>query len=433
LATNVNSRGRASERPRRSTGELYDAIWTAELPAIMDERDERAPAVADSVARLILMAMAKHTNPTRDQVLGPAREWQCFASVATLAELAGASERQAQRVLRVFEREGLIERLEQGRRPGRPRKGEVPGQARPSTWCLRPDRWPARTLKNRTGIVAISSDSRNSLPVPVEVPSVPAQFSENSTGTGPGRPEILPVVSPELFNRLTPRDDEPGTEPARAAARAGIFPGVSAPGFESEAATTSEPRQVALPLTSAVGLPVHAPVATGDTSLDAALDAGRRLWRAVRDPLLRPDVGLASAVVARLRNTGTSSYDPSHGHLVLEGALLPQDLEDPLITQALAVAAGGQLITVHLAGSRNAEPGAPPDVAPPHPVDGQVGATDTRSAVERWAADRAYLVSRGVPEERLRRMEYDMLGAGHCQVCQTLAFEDPLPQAVNSQ
>src|SRR5262249_51904031 len=150
----------------------------------MDERDERAPAVAESVARLVLMAMAKHTNPTRDQVLGPAREWQCFASVATLAELAGASERQAQRVLRVLEREGLIERLDQGRRPGRPRKNEAPGQARPSRWCLRPDRWPARGLKNRTGIVAISGEARNSLPVPEEVAPVPAGFPENSTGTG---------------------------------------------------------------------------------------------------------------------------------------------------------------------------------------------------------------------------------------------------------
>ena len=59
---------RGSERPRRHTGEIVDAIWEAELPAVMDERDERAAAVAEPVARLVLMAMARFTNPTRDQV-----------------------------------------------------------------------------------------------------------------------------------------------------------------------------------------------------------------------------------------------------------------------------------------------------------------------------------------------------------------------------
>ena len=151
---------RVSERPRRHTGEIVDAIWEAELPAVMDERDERAAAVAEPVARLVLMAMARFTNPTRDQVYGPTGEWRCWASVATIAELAGASERQVQRVLRVFEHEHYIDRVDQGRRPGRPRKGEEPGQARPSTWCLRPDQWQQRPLRNRTGVVAISNDQR---------------------------------------------------------------------------------------------------------------------------------------------------------------------------------------------------------------------------------------------------------------------------------
>jgi hypothetical protein len=110
---------RVSERPRRHTGEIVDPIWEAELPVVMDERDEPAVAVAEPVARLVLMAMARFTNPSRDQVYGPTREWRCWASVATIAELAGASERQVQRVLRVFEREHYIERVDQGRRPAR--------------------------------------------------------------------------------------------------------------------------------------------------------------------------------------------------------------------------------------------------------------------------------------------------------------------------
>ena len=188
---------RVPERPRRHTGEIVDAIWEAELPAVMDERDERAAAVAEPVARLVLMAMARFTNPTRDQVYGPTGEWRCWASVATIAELAGASERQVQRVLRVFEREHYIERVDQGRRPGRPRKGEEPGQARPSTWCLRPDQWRQRPLRNRTGVVAISNDQRNSLPVPAEVPSTPVGLPGNATGTGRAGAEIAPVSSPE--------------------------------------------------------------------------------------------------------------------------------------------------------------------------------------------------------------------------------------------
>jgi hypothetical protein len=74
------------ERPKRSSGELYDSIWAAELPPIMDERDSRAAAVAPVVARMVLMAMASFTNPNRDQVLGLAKTWQCFAAVATIAE-----------------------------------------------------------------------------------------------------------------------------------------------------------------------------------------------------------------------------------------------------------------------------------------------------------------------------------------------------------
>jgi hypothetical protein len=120
---------------------------------------------------------------------------------------------------------------------------------------------------------------------------------------------------------------------------------------------------------------------------------------------------------------------------VLEGALLPQDLEDPLLAEALAAAAGGRAITLHLIGAVSRDPSEPEQLPAAHTADDQPGISDTRSPEERWAADRAYLASNGVPEERLSRLEYDMLGAGHCQVCQMLALEDSaaadvVPEAV---
>ncbi len=162
------------------------------------------------------MAMARFTNPNRDQVYGPTREWRCWASVATIAEMAGAWERQVQRVLRLFERERYIERVDQGRRPGRPRKGQTPGQARPSTWCLRPDQWRQRALRNRAGVVAISGDQRNSLPVREDVPSVPVGLPGNQTGTGRGGAEIVPVSSPEPGTPGTVKETELENKPGRA-------------------------------------------------------------------------------------------------------------------------------------------------------------------------------------------------------------------------
>ncbi|MBV9602602.1 MAG: hypothetical protein JOZ87_37885 [Chloroflexi bacterium] len=181
-----------------------------------------------------------------------------------------------------------------------------------------------------------------------------------------------------------------------------------------------EPRQVALPLTGAVGLPAGAGVALPSNSPETLLEAGRQLWRAVRDPLLRGDVNVPPVLVARLRNTGTASFDAVTGVLVLEGALLPEDLEEPLILQALAAAAGGRSVTLQLVGPASPSPRAPGESRGPSGVD---SSPDVRSPEERWAADREFLVSKGVPEERLRRLEYDMLGASHCEVCQMLALE----------
>jgi hypothetical protein len=44
--------------------------------------------------------------------MGPTRAWRCWASAATIAEIASAPRRQVQRILKVFEREGYIDRVE---------------------------------------------------------------------------------------------------------------------------------------------------------------------------------------------------------------------------------------------------------------------------------------------------------------------------------
>ena len=252
--------GRNGERPRRSTGELYDAIWAAELPPIMDERDTRAPAVSPAVARMVLLAMASFTNPNRDQHLGTAKTWQCFAAVATIAERADVSERQVQRVLRVLEYDGYIELTVQARRPGRPRKDQAAGRGRPNTWCLRPERWPLRVLKNRTGVVAISADHPAPVrrtdadkcgeipPVPVEVATTPESFPRNSTGTGgEGAEKPTGVVTRTRSTSELLKDENPINKPAVAAA--------PTHGIEDEILSNAgRDHQVALPLTGAMAL-----------------------------------------------------------------------------------------------------------------------------------------------------------------------------------
>jgi hypothetical protein len=106
---------------------------------------------------------------------------------------------------------------------------------------------------------------------------------------------------------------------------------------------------------------------------------------------------------------------------VLEGALLPQDLEVPLVAEALDAVAGGRAITLHLAGSVSSHLSDAEQLRAAHTVDDQPGVPDTRSPEERWAADRAYLAANGVAEETLRKREYEMLGAGHCADCQAVA------------
>jgi Helix-turn-helix domain len=259
---------RAADRPKRSTGELYDAIWCAELPPILDEHDRRAAVATEQVARLVLMAMARHNNPNRDQVYGPAREWQCFASVATIAEHVNTSERQVQRVLRTLERAGYIELLHRARRPGRPRNGDDPRRAG-NTWCLRPDRWPTRSIGNRAGIGLVSGAPAEIEPVPAEDATGPARYPGNGAGTGAGGAEFVPVLSPEPGTFLTHGDDQHHDEPAppdRARPRAGArWEEWETLGGRSDETTAH--RVAALPRVGVVALRAPPPVAPTRTAL----------------------------------------------------------------------------------------------------------------------------------------------------------------------
>jgi hypothetical protein len=135
---------------RRHSAELYDAIWELEVPPIIVTNGQGAGrlnrdgdptiAVGPTAVRLVLMAMARHTNPGRDQVRGSAGEWRCCPTVDTIAQLADVSERQVQRVLSAFVELGYIEVEQPGIRAGRQR---VP---RPTWWRLRPDLWPRRAV-----------------------------------------------------------------------------------------------------------------------------------------------------------------------------------------------------------------------------------------------------------------------------------------------
>jgi hypothetical protein len=122
------STGDAGDSPprRRHSAELYDAIWSLDLP--------RVPKVTPAAVRLVLLAIAKYTNPTRD-----GGQFRCCPSVETIAMLAEVCERQVQRVLARFIELGYIEVETTGVRAGRGRP------ARPGWWRLRPDRWPQRT------------------------------------------------------------------------------------------------------------------------------------------------------------------------------------------------------------------------------------------------------------------------------------------------
>ncbi|MBV9172505.1 MAG: hypothetical protein JOZ81_20730, partial [Chloroflexi bacterium] len=322
---------RLSAPQKWHTGALYDAIWEFDLPPIVLTEGKRAGRVdthgqpvlevSETAQRLVLMAMAKHTNPTRDR-----GRYRCCPTVDRLATLTGVLARQVQLVLKTQKDLGYITEERQGMRAGRNRP------ARPSWWELHPDRWPRRTLDGREAGFATNGDL-----VMVAKPATDGHEAGHVTnGWSRSRP-LENVDGREAGFTLTRNSGtrntgaKPIDEPARAAARAELAEDASTPDSHAEMLVDPEPRQVALPLTGAVGLPAGAGVALPSNSPETLLEAGRQLWRAVRDPLLRGDVNVPPVLVARLRNTGTASFDAVTGVLVLEGALLPEDLEEPLI------------------------------------------------------------------------------------------------------
>lgn len=220
-----------------SNGTLVVQVMYADLPPVMDPRDERARAVAETAARLVLVAMATFTNPTRDQRHGPARMWQCWATEQTIAERAGVSDRQVQRVIRAYVRLGWIDELRVGRPAGRPRQGQEARPATPSLWALRPDRWALRGSKeiatNSSPFRAIGSSDGIS-PVPAEIVPVPGLNRDESGAAEMG--ELTGARYPELKSTGNLKENLE-SEPARAARDIqATLPGVAAVLVDDEGA-----------------------------------------------------------------------------------------------------------------------------------------------------------------------------------------------------
>src|SRR5919199_2956484 len=145
--TGVVSTQAATAASRHHTGELYDAIWALAVPPLVVTDGKRAGRlrrdgrpvveVGPTAVRLVLMAMAKHTNPSRDQGV-----FRCCPTMEKIAELADVSQRVAQLVVARCVELGYIEVEQPGLRAGRNRP------ARPAWWRLCPDRWPRRALNS---------------------------------------------------------------------------------------------------------------------------------------------------------------------------------------------------------------------------------------------------------------------------------------------
>jgi hypothetical protein len=202
---------------RRHSAELYDAIWELEVPPIIVTNGQGAGrlnrdgdptiAVGPTAVRLVLMAMARHTNPSRDQVRGPASEWRCCPTVDTIAQLADVSERQVQRVLSAFVELGYIEVEQPGIRAGRQR---VP---RPTWWRLRPDLWPRRAVHGDD-----TGDSTNADRKMVATPVSSRTLHGRDTGVvespmvatpvSPKPVRVKPVSPQQQHARAEPENDE---------------------------------------------------------------------------------------------------------------------------------------------------------------------------------------------------------------------------------
>lgn len=104
---------RQPEPQKWHAGALYDAIWEFDLPPIVltvckragrvDKQGKPVLEVSETAQRMVLMAMAKHTNPTRDR-----GRYRCCPTVDRLAMLTGVIARQVQLVLKTHKDLGYI-------------------------------------------------------------------------------------------------------------------------------------------------------------------------------------------------------------------------------------------------------------------------------------------------------------------------------------
>jgi Helix-turn-helix domain len=376
--------------PKRHTGELYDAIWELDVPTIPNKPTEKNPsptgvAVGPSTVRLVLMAMAKHTNPHRDK-----GQWRCCPTVERLSTLANVSDRQVQRVLEVFVDLGYIEIERWGLRAGRGRA------ARPTWWRLRPDLWPARQLNGNGGVAHVVTIADSEM-VATHAPIVASPATALVNGRVAGDGEMAMVASPASPKPGTPV--KPGTpelnpekEPALARSRSG-----EETIFSLKTDDRTNGHQVALPLTSAVGLatPPGAGTAAAAPLVDA-LPQGKRLWDAARQRLLRTGSGVDPSLEARVRNTGTVAYNGADGVLTLEGDLVAEDLEPgSVVVEAVVAAARGRELELRLLGIspssrltlRTEGASSQTSNARAESIDGEAAATVRARLAEKLSAD----------------------------------------------
>jgi hypothetical protein len=155
----------------------------------------------------VLLAIAKHTNPTRD-----GGQFRCCPSVETIALLAEVCERQVQRVLARCIELGYIEVEATGVRAGRNRP------ARPGWWRLRPDRWPQRAPNGGVRWVVTVTDTTPMVATPGSRPCSNGgdpQDAKPPMVASPGSPE--PVrVKPVIPQQQPAREESKNDDGARA-------------------------------------------------------------------------------------------------------------------------------------------------------------------------------------------------------------------------
>jgi len=336
------------DQPKWHTGALYDAIWEFDLPPIVltegkragrvDKRGNPVVEVGETAQRMVLMAMAKHTNPTRDR-----GRYRCCPTVERIAMLTGVVDRQVQLVLKTHKNLAYITEESQGVRAGRNRL------ARPSWWELHPDRWPRRSLNGREAGFVANGDLAM-----VAKPASDGREAGHATNGGWSRsrpPENTDggEAGFTLTRNSGTRNSvfKPENEPARAAAHAADVSSRD----ESKTDIRANGHQVALPLTSAVGLGYSCPASAAGAPVFDALAEGKRIWESARHQLLRPGTGVDLALIARARNTAAVGYSAADGVLTLDGDLVAEDLEPgSTVGAAVASAARGCQLELRLVG-----------------------------------------------------------------------------------